>query len=50
MRPRVRALLDEHGSKTHLVTLTSRRQATRFLARLTATAAPKPGLDEQERT
>lgn len=50
MRPRVRALLDEHGAKTHLVTLTSRRQATRFLARLTATAAPKSGLDEQERT
>jgi adenylate kinase family enzyme len=33
MRPRVRELLDQHGSHTRLVTLTSRRQARRYLTR-----------------
>lgn len=32
MRPKVRQLLDEHGSHVALITLTSRRQAARFLA------------------
>lgn len=34
MRPRVHALMDEHGANARLVTLTSRRQASRFLAQL----------------
>jgi adenylate kinase family enzyme len=38
MRPRIRALMTEHGTKAHLVTLTSRRQAARFLVRVTAEA------------
>jgi adenylate kinase family enzyme len=33
MRSRVRSLSDQHGRHTTLVLLTSRRQATRFLAR-----------------
>jgi adenylate kinase family enzyme len=36
MRPKVRRLVDEHGSNATLVTLTSRRQAARFLAALRA--------------
>ncbi|WP_409493974.1 DNA topology modulation protein FlaR [Amycolatopsis sp. cmx-11-12] len=32
MRPKVRQLLGEHGSHVALITLTSRRQAARFLA------------------
>ncbi|MGH3886559.1 MAG: DNA topology modulation protein FlaR [Pseudonocardiaceae bacterium] len=34
MLPRVHQLLAEHGGNAQLVTLTSRRQATRFVARL----------------
>lgn len=33
MRPRVRDLLDQHARHARLVTLTSRRQARRYLAR-----------------
>lgn len=36
MRPRVSTLLKEHGSNATLVTLTSRRQAARYLAQLRA--------------
>lgn len=36
MRPRVRTLLDEHGDNATLVTLTSRRQAARYMAQLRA--------------
>ncbi len=36
MRPRVRALLDEHGHNATLITLTSRRQAARLLDRVRA--------------
>lgn len=36
MRPRVHQLLDDHGVNARLVTLTSRRQATRFVTQLRA--------------
>jgi adenylate kinase family enzyme len=36
MRPNVRRLLDEHGDNARLITLTSRRQAARFIAQLRA--------------
>ncbi|MGH3614345.1 MAG: DNA topology modulation protein FlaR [Pseudonocardia sp.] len=36
MRPKVRRLLDEHGREARLITLTSRRQAARFIAQLRA--------------
>ncbi|MBF6171046.1 topology modulation protein [Nocardia blacklockiae] len=36
MRPRVHQLLAEHGTYDQLITLTSRRQATRFLTTLRA--------------
>ncbi len=36
MRPRVRELIAEHGDQVELITLTSRRQATRYLTRLRA--------------
>ncbi len=36
MRPRVRALLVEHGTSAMLITLTSRRRAAHYLARLSA--------------
>lgn len=36
MRPKVRQLLDEDGGNTRLITLTSRRQAARFIAQLRA--------------
>ncbi|MGQ0776295.1 MAG: DNA topology modulation protein FlaR [Pseudonocardiales bacterium] len=36
MRPKVRHLLDEHGGNTRLITLTSRRQAARFIAQIRA--------------
>lgn len=36
MRPKVRQLLDDHGRAATLITLTSRRQASRFLTRLRA--------------
>jgi len=41
MRPKVRQLLGEHGSKARLVTLTSRRQAARFVAQLRAETATR---------
>jgi adenylate kinase family enzyme len=40
MRPRIRQLITEHGNHLQVVTLTSRRQAKRWLADLTATATP----------
>jgi adenylate kinase family enzyme len=43
MRPRVRALLQEHGTKANLVTLISRRQAARFLAHAGAATVRPPG-------
>lgn len=36
MRPHVRQLLDEHGGSARLITLTSRKQAARFIAQLHA--------------
>jgi adenylate kinase family enzyme len=36
MRPRVHGLLDKHGGNATLITLTSRRQAARYLAQLRA--------------
>lgn len=36
MRPKVHRLLDKHGDNTRLITLTSRRQAARFVAQLQA--------------
>jgi adenylate kinase family enzyme len=41
MRPRVRQLLAEHGSSARLITLTSRRQAGRFVAQLEAEFATR---------
>lgn len=40
MRPRMRQLMAEHGSHAHLIALTSRRQATRFLRHLHAATPP----------
>jgi adenylate kinase family enzyme len=40
MRPRVRQLIAEHGSHLHVVTLTSRRRATRWLVDLTPVSTP----------
>jgi adenylate kinase family enzyme len=42
MRPRVRQLLAEHASTVQLITLTSRRQANRFVAQLQAQPATRP--------
>ncbi|WNV84928.1 DNA topology modulation protein FlaR [Umezawaea sp. Da 62-37] len=41
MRPRVRALVVEHGENACLVTLTSRRQAARFMAHLRAESSTR---------
>lgn len=41
MRPRVRQLLAEHGGNVRLITLTSRRQADRFVAQLEAESATR---------
>ena len=41
MRPRVQGLLAEHGGSVRLITLTSRRQADRFVAQLEAEAAAR---------
>jgi adenylate kinase family enzyme len=41
MRPRVRQILAEHGSNARLITLTSRRDADRFVAQLTANATTR---------
>nr|WP_207386322.1 hypothetical protein [Protofrankia symbiont of Coriaria ruscifolia] len=42
MRPRVRQLLAEHSPHTRLITLTSRRQSTHFLARIRTDEPPAP--------
>jgi adenylate kinase family enzyme len=41
MRPRVHQLIAEHGTHARMVTLTSRRQATRWLADLTPCPHPR---------
>jgi hypothetical protein len=42
MRPRVQQLLTEHGRSARLITLTSRRQADRFIAQLEAETTARP--------
>ncbi|HEY6794264.1 MAG TPA: hypothetical protein VI248_06240 [Kineosporiaceae bacterium] len=42
MRPRVRQLIAEHGSHLQVVTLSSRRQAARWLEALTQPTLPDP--------